>query len=568
MKALAIVVLTYFLCLQFAFPGYVHPLTPHHNDFYFPPGLSVDGHSLLEKLSWPRPLGFLAFQFLGHFGLHGYLFILVCIALTNAALMIALVGRILGHRVYWMAALVYCALLFAHPDFYMDYLHDAFATLSLFYLLLALHAWMEYRETGRERYVAVCCALMLLLAFTKETYFLSALCPWAFEAVLRQKKQRQAAGILLGVSLALFIVAAITNTYSLENVIRLETGTAAPYHASLAPANLFDGVVFYSSHLFPVVALLAVAAAFALARVHRLEALGIFLAGVCAVLPHAVLPNHTDSMYAWTGATLAFAPVLFVPRPSRALMFRAQIAIAAVLVFIFVWTNRSRYEAHRWTIQQEKINRNILAAYPALKRIAGGSTNILVTGLSMPFHPFYTASYVRAEFGPRRDWTVLVPRGQPAKSERSLQLAKPDLINPADYDYAFGFDEDGNLISQWTHEQLQKATSGEQRDRVLFPTLNAIFNSSAKWSGDWLALLRAGQIYWQWGQLDAASICLRRSTELDGGHNPYPLFFLGEVSEDAGRLAEARDYYAKAVALDESQPNPAFREALERVQRK
>jgi len=52
------------------------------------------------------------------------------------------------------------------------------------------------------------------------------------------------------------------------------------------------------------------------------------------VLPHAVLPNHTDSMYAWTGATLAFAPVLFVPRPSRALMFRAQIAIAAVLVFI------------------------------------------------------------------------------------------------------------------------------------------------------------------------------------------------------------------------------------------
>ena len=568
MKAVAIVVLAYLLCLQFAFPGYIHPLTPHHNDFYFPPGLSYDGHSLLEKLAWPRPLGFLAFQFLGKFGLHGYLFILVCIALANAALMIALVRRILARRVYWMAALVYCALLFAHPDFYMDYLHDAFATLSLFYLLLAMHAWYEYRQTGRDRYVICCGVLMLLLAFTKETYFLSALCLLSFEVALRQKKQRQAAAMILGVSLALFIAAAVTNTYSLKNVVQLDTGGAAPYHFSLAPANLFSGVLFYSVHLFPIVALIAVAAAFALAPDHRLEALGIFLAGVCAVFPHALLPNHTDSMYAWTGATLAFAPVLFIPRPSRAIAMNAQIAAAAALLFVFVWINRPRYDAHRWAIEQEKINRNIIAAYPTLKRLNGSSTNILLTGLSMPFHPFYTASYVRSEFGPRRDWTVLVPRGQPTKSERSVQLAKPDRVNPADYDYAFGFDSDGNLISQWTHEQLQKAASGEQRDRVLLPMLNAVFNGSAKWSGEWLPLLRAGQIYWQWGQLESATICLRRSTELDGGHNPYPLFFLGEVSEDQGRWADARDYYAKSVALDGSPPNPAFHEALERVERK
>jgi len=144
-----------------------------------------------------------------------------------------------------------------------------------FYLLLALHAWMEYRETGRERYVAVCCALMLLLAFTKETYFLSALCPWAFEAVLRQKKQRQAAGNSAG-----RFAGAVHCGRDHEHVFARKchparNGHCCAHHASLAPANLFDGVVFYSSHLFPVVALLAVAAAFALARVHRLEALGI-----------------------------------------------------------------------------------------------------------------------------------------------------------------------------------------------------------------------------------------------------------------------------------------------------
>ena len=64
--ALPIAAVAYFLCLQFVFPGYFHPLTPHHNDFYFPPGLSFDGHSLLEKLTWPRPFGFIAFQILGN----------------------------------------------------------------------------------------------------------------------------------------------------------------------------------------------------------------------------------------------------------------------------------------------------------------------------------------------------------------------------------------------------------------------------------------------------------------------------------------------------------------------
>lgn len=568
MKWFIVAAIAYVLCLQFAFPGYFHPLTPHHNDFYFPPGLSFDGHSILEKLAWPRPLGFLAFQMLGKLGLHGYLFVLACIALTNAALMIALVGRILGRRVYWVAACAYCALLFAHPDFYMDYLHDAFATLSLFYLLLALHSWYEYRATGRQRYVMVCCGLMLLLAFTKETYFVSALCLWALELLLSQKKEREAAGIVLGASLALFLIAFATNAYSLRTVVRLQTGAAEPYHVSLAPLALLQGMGFYSWHLFPVIALLAVAGALVLTREHRLEAAAFCVAGLCAVLPHALLPNHTDSMYAWTGATLAFAPILFVPRLARGVAMAGQGAIAAILVVAFVWTNRSRYEAHRWTIEQEKINRNIIAGYPALKALPSGAHQILISGLSMPFDPFFSSSYIRAEFGPNRNWTVLVPRGAVSPSESPVRLARPDEVNPGDYDYAFGFDDDGKLVSHWTREQLQAAATGERRDRVLYPTLNSVFGADEKWSGEWMPLLRAGQIYWQWGQLNSAAICLRRSAELEGGHNSYPFFFLGLVREDQGSAADAAALFKRAIALDGSQPNPAFREALDRVQGK
>lgn len=566
MKWFLVAALAYFLCLEFAFPGYFHPLTPHHNDFYFPPGLSFDGHSILEKLAWPRPLGFLAFQALGKLGLHGYMFVLVLIALANAALMIALVGRVLGRRVYWVAACAYCALLFAHPDFYMDYLHDGFATLSFFYLLLALHAWFAYRATGQRRFIAICCALMLLLAFTKETYFVSALFMWALEAVLCRKKQRESAGIVLGVSLMLFVIAAVTNAYSLRTVVRLQTGVAEPYHVSLAPGTVLEGALFYCWHLFPVIALLTVAAAFALIREHRIEAAGFCIAGICAVLPHAFLPNHTDSMYAWTGAALGFAPILFVPRLARGVAMSAQAVVAGALLVAFVWTNRSRYEAHRWTIEQEKINANIIAAYPSLKAVPSRAHKILVSGLSMPFHLFYTSSYVRAEFGPGLTWTVLIPRGTLATPESPVELVRPDTVDPADYDYAFGFDDDGKLISTWNRDQLRSATSGEQRDRVLYPTLSRIFDD-AKWSGKWTPLLRAGQTYWQWGQLDSAAICLRRSAELEGSHNPYPFFFLGLVREDQGVPSEAAQLYQRAIALSGDQPNPAFREALDRLSR-
>ena len=45
MRLCAIAAAAYWACLQFVYPGYFHPLYPHHDDFYFPPGLSFDGKS-------------------------------------------------------------------------------------------------------------------------------------------------------------------------------------------------------------------------------------------------------------------------------------------------------------------------------------------------------------------------------------------------------------------------------------------------------------------------------------------------------------------------------------------
>src|SRR5260370_34293246 len=144
---------------------------------------------------------------LGTAGLKGYLSILVVITVVNAALTIALAQRIFGKPVSWFLALAYCVLLFAHPDFYVNYLHDAFGTLSYFYLILAMHAWYSYRASSGARYLAVCAILMLLVAFTKETYFVSALVFLLAQFFLCRRAQRRRSSMLLGAALLFLAVA-------------------------------------------------------------------------------------------------------------------------------------------------------------------------------------------------------------------------------------------------------------------------------------------------------------------------------------------------------------------------
>jgi hypothetical protein len=575
MKLFVIAALAYFFCLQFVFPGYFHPLYPHHDDFYFPPGLSYDGHSLAEKLQWPRPLGFLAMEVLGKLGLKGYLFVLVLVTLINAALTISLARRILGQPISWLMALAYCILLFAHPDFYVDYLHDAFGTLSYFYLILGMHAWYSYRETNHARWTVICSVLLLAIGFTKETYFVSALVFWLIQIYLSRGAQRSMGVMLLAGSCLFFAAGLGANAYSMKTVLHLKTDVTSPYHVSLAPAAVVRGFWFYASRLFHPSVLVLILGGIAVLHRRREQMIvagALVVAGVCALLPYSVLPNHLDSMYAWTGATLAFLPVLFLsPRFHRQEIWRTAAVYAGVaaLTFLSIGTSRAQYEEHRWTMAQEKVNRKMIDSYPALKGLDGSVRKVLVTGLDMPFQPFHTASYIRAEFGVEREWTVLIPEGAPAaKSEAPVRFSAPSAVQLRDYDVAFGFASDGGLLGKWSRARLQETSTREQTDRILFPGLSPIFDALAKDPGNWEALLRGGVVYFKWGEQDAAADYLERSAELSHHQNPYPMFFLGQVREAQRKFPEARRYYSEAVALDSGQANPAFRAALERVREK
>ena len=81
-----------------------------------------------------------------------------------------------------------------------------------------------------------------------------------------------------------------------------------------------------------------------------------------------------------------------------------------------------------------------------------------------------------------------------------------------------------------------------------------------------LVLLRAGQIYWQWDSSNSPNL-----PAAFGGARwvspSVPVLFLGQVGEDQGKFNQAAEDYTKAVALHGNPPNPAFREALDGVQR-
>ena len=569
----------YVLCLYVAFPGYVDPLYPLHSDFYLSPGLSIRNPSLWAYLGWPRPIGYLTADLLGRLGLKGFIGSLILITLVNATLTVELVRRVTNRSIPALLTLLYCFLLFSHPQFYLNYIHDTLATLSYLYLIVGMLSWYAFRRNPLWRYLVICGVTFVLLAFTKETYLVSAGCFWLAQILLCNGTRRKTAAYLLACLVVLGTSGLYLNLHSAESFIQLESESSNPYYIDFALFSLLQVFGYYAARLFtPTIALAAFAA---LALLWRREELlftaGSFaVAGLCALAPLTPLPQHLDYQYAWTPAALVLSPVLFLTVYIRPGWSRSTLALSLSLVVIVPLTvaaNHEAYSENRWATEQEQINRNIMAAYPRLKSLNATDKKILVTGLNTPVHPFYVRHYVRREFGPGHEWTVAVPRSRAEIQEPIMTLAWPENINVSSFDRAFAFDNEGNLAAEWSREQLSSLSSQEEAviaeaDLVLHADLKLIRNAIVENPDDWHKRLTAGIIFWEWGQLEKAQAHLEAAAESNGFENPYPMFFLGQVHEWQGNYEKAQGYYEQAVDREGELPNPTFRDALAQIQRK
>jgi hypothetical protein len=386
-----------------------------------------------------------------------------------------------------------------------------------------------------------------LLALTKETYLASLVVVLAGLALIEGRLRSSV--VPLAAVIAIEAAAAAYSGLRFQHFLALDSAAGAPYRVDLSPASVISGFGFYARRLLSLPVALLIAAAFSFSRGNRRRvlfgAVGV-AAGLAALLPHAVLPEHRIEEYAWVAAPLAFLPLLLVPnRLVPNLLLAAGLALS-------LWQASGRYQTpeRQWAIEQEQANGRILASFETLRRLPGDGS-FLVTGVRAAHHPWLSSDFIRHEFGNTRLWTVLTLYDAPHRMEPPVTLALPALVLPGRFDRTLEYDSTG-------------AFQGEAPDAELIPELRPHLTALESDPADFRALLAAGVVCLEWGETQRAQEYLERAAAADAA-NPYPYFFLGQISERQRDLVAARAYFQLALARDSAPRNPAFQQAVDRT---
>jgi hypothetical protein len=507
--AAALTLAIYWICLRFLFPGYFAPLSPFHMDFYEYAGAAYKD-SLRLLLHYPRPAAYEAMKILGSWGLNRLMAAGILIALANVVLTIRLFGLVTGtlRRVIPISVTAYLVLLFAHPEFYFEHRHDLPAELSYLFLVLSLLAWIASGAGTRALRVALMSAAVVfavLFAFAKETYFVSAVLLVLALAVADRTRRNQHLAFLA--VLAICEAASVLWTRHVRGpFVNMEADTASSYHVSLSPASLLQTGWFYLAHLFnPALLLLCLLALWVAVQRRQwlILSIGWMLAGLAALAPHAMLPNHRFEEYAWAAAPLLLAPLLLLDQPAGSrrstgirlagLAVLTVLAIAGPLGYVSSYGN----ETLTWMVGQERksaaLNRSmyLLSGAPRPSRI-------LVAGLEdFTAVPWHNPDYIRLTFGTDRFWTILVqPSVQLRRSSRWLRFVEPGEVRLSDFDYVASYQADGNMTAFRDARTLMATTPPEE---VLVPELAPLESGAQSHPTEWPRWLRCADTAIDWG---------------------------------------------------------------------
>jgi hypothetical protein len=570
----------YWLCLRFLFPGYFAPLTPNHSDLYTPVGFLE--RSFSEILTYPRPLTYVILRTSGLLGVQGSILVVVLAAIVAVLLASTMTVRWARARMSLLGLACYLILVFGHPEFYFEHRHDSPGVFSCALVILAAEFWRRWLIENRWRQLGGCFALTLALGLVKETYFPSLLILLVTLVVAEQQwRFKRIVPALAGVCALL----GLSFLISAAGFRRWIPAGAESYHISLAPPEVWGGFVYYLSHLFTWGTALALFVSLALLVRNRRKLVissGMTLAGIAALLPNSVLPNHLSEQYSWLAVPFCFAPLLLLAAPERdealepepggsgSFARRRRLAglVVVFLTALSVWRYFPEYAStvHQWGIAQELENRGIMASFAQLRRLPPGG-RVLVAGVDTPLNPWIEPDFLKHEFGPH-EWTVVIAVDRPdtelPPDHPSVHLRHAAEVNPDLFDHAFVYDGKGNLRQEYDQAALVVAARS-QPEAIVVPELAPLVDRLRQAPDDHMALLRAGELCLNWGLDQQAEGYLRRSVEVTHDHDPYAFFFLGELKERQHDLAAAYTDYQRAVETDQEPRNPVFQQAAERA---
>lgn len=558
----------YFLALQFLFPGYFHPLTPFHTDFYdYTATASVRFRDLAR---FPRPVSFAVMWLFGSLGVRGLMAGGIVISLCGIILTIAFVARLISYQPkhFLLFSIFYLVLIFGHPQFYFEHRHDLPAEVSYLGLMLALHAWLSWAHS-RHVVAAACTVLALaMFAFSKETFFLSAPC-LAVGLLVYDRKQWRAHLSFLLVLLILEAASVWWNRHVGSPFVNPGAEGADPYRIDLSPASIAKLYWHYLRLLLmPAGAVLLALSLFLISKFKRREsvlAVAFAAAGLAALVPHALLPNHVIDEYAWIPAPLLWVPLLLA---SGALQSRKSVAfwgsaVAVLTVLTYVghygYLHDYRSTGLRWYVSQERRTENFVRSWPKLRALPGGS-RVLIAGLDTPFLPWSSIPFTETTFGHGKLWRVVVkelpPSGPPSWMISFSDL--PALLGQSAMDYAASYDEAGTMTAVRTAADLRALS---QDPWEIVPQLAAVRRELARHPNGHREILAALAEAAEWGDQETGRAALDAAREADMSGDTWVCFF-------RAKLAASRSDWAEAVAgfscASAQEPKAAiFRDALE-----
>ena len=255
----------------------------------------------------------------------------------------------------------------------------------------------------------------------------------------------------------------------------MSADATAPYHISLAPADLIQTYLFYLVHLLnPALVLFAVLAlVFAWGNRSRfILAATLVVAGLAAFATVAVLPNHKFAEYAWAGAPFFLAPcLLFGPSavfrgwkvPSWPLL-----AVLSVLAIAGPggYHRKHNDEEGRWWIGRDQQGSRVARSLDQFQTVPHPA-RILVAGLDDATAPWQVEDFVALRFGKQLSWTVAFPPSVTYRQNSSLAtFIDAAQVRLSNYDYLASYHASGELISI---RRVDSIPSGSDLARVLVP---------------------------------------------------------------------------------------------------
>lgn len=570
--------------LYLVFPGYYDPFWPNHSDLYGPVAQAMAG-DYLGLLMEPRPVGQVISALFGLAGIRGSIFLITCLVVVNAAGTAMLFRSFIPslNKTKFLHFLIigcipYFFLVFSHPYQYSWAVYDSWATASYSLLLVAV-------ILAIRKYSFILVFITVLSAFlVKETYVLSILLLASISYLVASNKDKpKLLRNLIGVIVAV-IIAYLVNIQG-KSVFISGGGVESPYYINFSFRSVFSEVLLYSTEgvsivgwiyiLFLMIIVLASHAKFGKTTFLIMAAP---VAGLLALLPNSLLPNHHFSGYSWDAAYLIFSPVLvIVVFIVGRLTYGLAICLATVS-FSQPFFLESRYHSNDWLMGQQIIQKRLLTSLSSFFEVVPpkGYGNILVTGLTMPFHPFVHGESLRSfhnlgntKFSVVSYKNQLSPKiniFKTPKETNPVVFITPEQARILKFDEVWVFGVDGRII-KYSKKDFHNVLGIDYINYLLFPEVSeflSVFSESFS-EPDWYPLLQCGTILIDYNQPELATTCLTKSLAKNAS-NPYGYYYLGIAREMLGDLVTARGSFTRAVELDDKQAsNPAFKLGLMRV---